>query len=320
VTGRVEAICVSQEKGVAKEPVEQATFVVDYGIQGDAHAGEWHREVSLLAAEEVDVWREQAPDLAPGDFAENVVVRGLDLGSVGLGSRLRLGKSVELVITQIGKECHGHRCTVFERLGECLMPRRGLFARVTSGGMVCAGDPVELVELISREGLQAVVLTISDRCASGEATDTAGPAAVELLRRELGAHIYKTEILPDDQPAIEERLRHYADGHGIDLVLTVGGTGFAPRDVTPEATRAVVERPAPGLDEAMRAASMATTPHAMLSRGASGIRKRTLIVNLPGSEKAARENLEVVLPALRHGIEKMRGDPADCGRPAAEDA
>ena len=314
MTGRVEAICVSQGKGTPKQPVEQATFVVDYGIQGDAHAGEGHRAVSLLAAEEVDVWREQLSDLGPGDFAENVVTRGIDLGGVGLGSRVRLGKQVELVITQIGKECHGHRCTVFERLGDCLMPRRGLFARVVSGGLVVAGDPAKVVELVSREGFQAVVLTISDRCSRGEAADTAGPAVAELLAGRLGAHIYRCEILPDDRQAIEARLRHFADGHSIDLVLAVGGTGFAPRDVTPEATRAVIDRLAPGLDEAMRAASLAKTPHAMLSRGVSGICKRTLIVNLPGSEKAARENLDAILPALRHGIEKMRGDPSDCGR------
>ncbi len=322
MTGLVEAICVSQDKGTAKKPVEQATFVVDYGVQGDAHAGDWHRQVSLLAAEEADRWRQQLPDLGPGDFAENVLVRGIDLRAVGLGSRLRLGKSVELVITQIGKECHGHRCTVFERMGECLMPRMGLFARVVSGGQVAAGDPVQVVELVPRTGFQAVVLTVSDRCARGEAEDTAGPAVAALLDAGLGAHTYRIEILPDERPVIEERLRHYADGHGIDLVLTVGGTGFAPRDVTPEATRAVVERPTPGLDEAMRAASLAKTPHAMLSRGASGIRRRTLIINLPGSEKAARENLQALLPALQHGLEKLRGDPSDCGRPAqdAQDA
>ncbi|MFW6161538.1 MAG: molybdenum cofactor synthesis domain-containing protein [Planctomycetota bacterium] len=315
MSGHIEAICVSQDKGVAKKPVEQATCVVDYGIQGDAHAGDWHRQVSLLAAEEVDAWRERDPDLGPGDFAENLLVRGVDLGTVGLGSRLRLGKSVEVVVTQIGKECHGHACTVFERMGECLMPRRGVFGRVTSGGMLTVGDPVEVVERVPRAGLQAVVLTISDRCARGEAEDTAGPAVVRMLEESLWAHVYGTEVLPDEQGVIEERLRHFADTRGLDLVLTVGGTGFAPRDVTPEATRAVVERATPGLDEAMRAASAAKTPHAMLSRGASGIRKSTLIINLPGSEKAARENLQAALPALPHGLEKLRGDPSECGPP-----
>jgi cyclic pyranopterin phosphate synthase len=103
VTGHVEALCVSQEKGTPKKPVEQATFVVDYGIQGDAHAGDWHRQVSMLSAEEVDAWRKEAPDLGPGDFAENVLVRGIDLGQVGLGSRLRLGKAKGLADAQEGK-------------------------------------------------------------------------------------------------------------------------------------------------------------------------------------------------------------------------
>jgi molybdopterin adenylyltransferase len=135
-----------------------------------------------------------------------------------------------------------------------------------------------------------------------------------LLARGLAAHVYAAEILPDEAPAIADRLRHYCDGHSIDLILTIGGTGFSPRDVTPEATRQVVQRPAPGLDEAMRAASLARSPHAALSRGCSGIRGATLIVNLPGSLRGAVENLEAVLPALPHGLAKLRGDQSDCGR------
>jgi len=311
---RIEAICVSAKKGEPKHAVDRATFVADYGICGDGHAGPWHRQVSLLSAEEVAEARKQLADLAPGGFAENLLVSGLDFDSLGMGSRLRLGKEVEVVITQIGKACHSHRCVVFERLGDCLMPRRGLFARVFRGGAVSVGEPVELVERVTREALQAVVLTISDRCSRDEATDTAGPAVGRLLEEGLAARVYSVEILPDEQPQIEERLRDYCEGRGIDLILTVGGTGFSPRDVTPEATRAVVERPTPGLDEAMRARSLAKTPHAMLSRGASGIRKRTLILNLPGSERAAAENLEAVIPGLEHGLRKLRGDPSDCGR------
>ena len=121
---------------------------------------------------------------------------------------------------------------------------------------------------------------------------------------------------PNDQ--IAARLEHYCDGHSIDLVVTVGGTGFAPRDVTPEAVAAVIKRPTPGLDEAMRRASMEKTSHAMLSRAVSGIRGSTLILSLPGSERGAVENLDAVLPALGHGLAKLRGDPADCGRPAGK--
>jgi molybdenum cofactor synthesis domain-containing protein len=184
---------------------------------------------------------------------------------------------------------------------------------VEAGGLLLVGEADRTLELVSPQRSQVADLTLSDRCSRGEATDTAGPAAADLLSAALGAHVYRIEILPDDREVIVSRLRHYCDGHSIDLVLAVGGTGFSPRDVSPEATRAVVERLTPGLDEAMRAASLLKTPHAMLSRGVSGIRGRTLVVNLPGSRQAAVENLQAILPALGHGLAKLRGDPSECG-------
>jgi len=311
---RVEALCTNAAKGDRKRPVESAAFRAGHGIEGDAHAGPWHRQVSLLAAEDIAALRTKLPDLAPGDFAENVVVSGLDLAAMGLGTRLWLGKDVVLSITQIGKACHAP-CRIAQLTGDCLMPRAGLFARVETGGTVRPGDEASVLALVPRGRFQAVILTISDRGSRGERTDTAGPAVAKQLAAAMDVNIYRTEILPDDREQIAARLKHYADGHSIDLVVTVGGTGFSPRDVTPEATRSVVERPTPGLDEAMRAASLAKTPHAMLSRGTSGIRGATLIVNLPGSQRAAHENLEVLLPALPHGLAKLRGDPSECGPP-----
>ncbi len=312
--GRVEALCTSQSKGERKTAVDAAVFLADSGIESDAHAGAWHRQVSLLAAEDIETVRESVGDLSPGDFAENVVVSGLDLASLGLGTRLRLGSDVVLAVSQIGKVCHTP-CRIYELTGDCIMPRMGLFARVAAGGRVSVGDEAEPVEVVPRDLVQAVILTISDRCSRNEAEDTAGPAIAERLRESLNAHIYRTEILPDEQDMIAGRLKHYCDGHSIDLVVTAGGTGFAPRDVTPEATRGVIERPTPGLDEAMRSASLAKTPHAMLSRGVSGIRGTTLVVNLPGSRRAAVENLDVIAAALQHGLDKLRGDPTDCARP-----
>lgn len=133
-----------------------------------------------------------------------------------------------------------------------------------------------------------------------------------LLTGRLPAHVHATRIITDDSEQISERLEHYSDGHSIDLIVTAGGTGFAPCDVTTEAVARVIHRPTPGLDEAMRRASLDRTPMAMLSRAVSGIRNRTLILSLPGSESGALESLQAVVPALEHGLAKLRGDPPDC--------
>lgn len=155
------------------------------------------------------------------------------------------------------------------------------------------------------------ILTISDRAARGESEDLSGPLIAQIVRQEMGALVVQEQIVPDEQYLIEEVLRRWADEEELDLILTTGGTGFAPRDVTPEATRAVIEREAPGLTEAMRAHSLKITPHAMLSRAVAGIRGRTLIVNLPGSPKAVRESLEVILPALPHGVALLQEVPRE---------
>ena len=152
------------------------------------------------------------------------------------------------------------------------------------------------------------ILTLSDRSARGERADASGPALAKLLEGE-GWSVAMQSLLPDDQSAIREQLISWADGGDVDVILTTGGTGFSPRDVTPEATRAVIDREAPGLAEAMRAASLKVTPHAMLSRIVTGIRGKTLIVNLPGSPKGAVENLQVILSVLPHAIQLLREDP-----------
>ena len=156
------------------------------------------------------------------------------------------------------------------------------------------------------------ILTVSDKGHAGERVDTAGPE----LGRRLDPSCFKvsaSKIVPDEPEAIAAQLTAWSDDDGLDLILTTGGTGLSPRDTTPEATLAVAQRLVPGIPEAMRAAGLAITPHAMLSRGVAVVRGRTLIINLPGSPKGARENLAAVTAALPHALEKLRGSPAECG-------
>ena len=152
------------------------------------------------------------------------------------------------------------------------------------------------------------ILTLSDRSAIGERADASGPALADIIRDQ-GWSVTKQAILPDDESAIRAALIEWADSGAVDVILTSGGTGFAPRDITPEATRAIIEREAPGLAETMRAESLKKTPHAMLSRAVAGIRKRTLIINLPGSPKGAVENLQTILPVLPHAVQLLTDDP-----------
>ncbi len=306
----IKHVCASETKGGLKRAVNSVCFQVGYGIEGDAHAEDWHRQISLLSSEDIKSLGQSG--LKPGVFAENIVIDGLDFMTIGVGSKIRLGKDVVLAVTQTGKTLHLSE-NIVRVSGDYIMARSGLFARVEQGGKVSAGDEVELLEVVARDRIQAVVLTISDRCSRGETIDTAGPAVVKLAEESLNAHVSYTEIIPDDKEAIAAKLKHYCDDYSIDIIFTAGGTGPAPRDITPEATRSVVERLTPGFDEAMRFASLAKTPTAILSRGVSGIRKQTFIVNLPGSERAAVENLEAIIKALPHGVKKLRGHPADCG-------
>ena len=140
--GTVEAVCISDKKGMVKQAQKQIELKKDWGIDGDAHAGEWHRQVSLLAGESIDYVKKILPSLQDGAFAENLITRGIDLGSLSVGSKLRVGESVVLQITQIGKECHNSGCVIKKATGDCIMPREGLFAEVVEGGNVRPDDKI----------------------------------------------------------------------------------------------------------------------------------------------------------------------------------
>jgi len=160
---------------------------------------------------------------------------------------------------------------------------------------------------------KVAILTISDRGSKGEREDSSGPLIQEMVKN-LPAEVVYYEIIPDEKEQISEALKKNADHLKVDLILTTGGTGLSPRDVTPDATSKVIDKEVPGFSEAMRAESLKKTPHAMISRAICGIRGSTLIVNLPGSPKSVKENLSVILPALPHALSKLKGDPSECGQ------
>ena len=301
--GKINAICISERRGTAKTFVDSATFATEFGIVGDAHAGDWHRQVSFLGQAEIDDFKSRGAQVEPGAFGENVVAEGFKFKTLPLGTRLKCGE-VFFEITQIGKECHNH-CAIYRQIGDCIMPREGVFARVLHGGKISVGDELELAT--EKIPLDAAVITMSDRGFHGlRDEDISGNKCEELLSAA-GYKISARTILPDVKNLLVDKLIELSD-NGVGLIVTTGGTGFSIRDITPEATLKVCTRLAPGIAEAMRNLSMVKTHRAMLSRATAGIRKRSLIVNLPGSPKAVDECLSFVLPELQHGIEILRGE------------
>ena len=309
--GKILGICISEKRGTEKHEIQEANLVKDWGIEGDAHGGKWHRQVSLLSFEKIEDFRAKGAEVDFGAFGENLIVEGYDLRALPVGTRFQIGDAV-LELTQIGKECHSH-CQIYKRMGDCIMPREGVFTEVVKLGHIKVGDEITMIPPKKDRPFTAAVITLSDKGAAGEREDKSGPKIVEMIK-EAGYDVKETLLLPDGRTALEKQLIRLADQRQINVIFTTGGTGFAERDVTPEATIAVCDRMANGIADAIRNYSMTITPRAMFSRAVSGIRKRTLIINLPGSPKAVQEALEFLLPHLDHGIGILRGSEGECAR------
>ena len=299
--GKIRAVCISERKGTPKQDVKSANIIENFGLENDAHAGSI-REVSLLSWEKVEEFKKTGADLKAGDFGENLLVEGFDFKTFPVGTKFKCNDLI-LEIIQIGKKCHS-ACTVTQRTGKCIMPSEGVFAHVVHGGKVSTGDEIELIE---DRRFSASVLVASDRSSKGEREDKSGPLIKELLEKA-GYLVTGITLLPDDEEGLYKALCQLADIQKPDVIFTSGGTGFSPRDNMPEATKRAATKDAPGIAEALRAYSLTLTPRAMLSRAASVIRNKSLIINLPGSPKAGKECIEYLLPVLEHGIPILRGE------------
>lgn len=309
--GVLKAICISEKKGTQKHEINSAVLIENWGVENDAHAGNWHRQVSMLSYEKIEEFRAKGAEVEFGAFGENLIVEGFDLRTVPVGTKFTIGDTL-LELTQIGKECHSH-CEIYKVMGDCIMPREGVFTKVLKGGTIRPGDEITRLPLENDRPFTAAVITLSDKGAAGEREDQSGPLICEMLKKE-GYDVIEQHLLPDNKAVLQHHLCKLADQRQVNVIFTTGGTGFSERDITPEATIAVCDRMATGIAEAMRYYSLTITNRAMLSRATSGIRKKTLIVNLPGSPKAVEESLEYILPSLGHGIGILRGTEGECAR------
>ena len=311
--GNIVAVCISEKKGTAKQNVGTCRFIENWGLEKDAHAGSWHRQVSLLSYDEVEKFRQRGANVADGAFGENLLVKGFDFKKYPVGT-IFMCNDVVLEITQIGKKCHSE-CEIFHQVGDCIMPREGVFAEVITGGHIKIGQEVTCIPPKADRPYTAAVITLSDKGAAGLREDKSGPAIVEMLK-SAGYDVKETLLLADEQKLLEKELIRLSDQRQINLIFTTGGTGFSKRDRTPEATIAVCDRMANGIAEAIRNYSMTITPRAMFSRAVSGIRNNTVIINLPGSPKAVKESLEFLLPNLEHGLGILTNRENECGAPS----
>lgn len=314
--GKIIGVCISEKKGTEKKNVHTGEFVKDFGIKGDAHAGKWHRQVSLLSSDKIEAFKNRGAQVEDGAFGENLIVEGIDFRSLPVGTIFKCN-DVLLELTQIGKECHTG-CNIYHKIGDCIMPREGVFARVLAGGIINQGDELiiwkEVVDKPREDKLRVAVITSSDSGFAGEREDLSGPVICRIAS-ENGYEVVHQTILPDDMTMLYDEMKYICDNHTADLILTTGGTGFSQRDCMPEVTQKVAERLVPGIPEAMRAYSLQITKRSMLSRAVCGIRKSTLILNLPGSPKAVEECLTYVMPELKHGLEILVGSANNCARP-----
>lgn len=302
---KVLSVNTSEKKGTIKNPVKSIQLS-ETGVMGDAHSGKWHRQVSLLAAESITKFSAEAGrTIKYGEFAENITTEGLLLHECKPLDRFR-NENVELEVTQIGKKCHGDNCSIFREVGNCVMPKEGIFARVIQNGELKPGDELSYFPKI----ITIHIITLSDRASAGEYSDKSGPQIKNLAEIYFSGINRRTAItnhlIPDD-PIKLTNLVNDTISSGADIILTTGGTGIGPRDFTPETIRPLLEKEIPGIMELIRVKYGTEKPAALLSRGIAGVSGKTLIYSLPGSVKAVSEYCNEILPTIEHSIYMITG-------------
>ncbi len=302
---QINSVNISTNKGTIKKPVDQIELT-HYGVSGDAHAGTWNRQVSLLGTESIVKFELGAGrKVAYGEFAENITTTGIELWLTHPLDRFTFGE-IELEVTQIGKECHGASCAIFKEVGNCVMPKEGIFCRVVSPGTLSAGMELEYHPKVFR----AMVITLSDRASSGEYEDISGPRITELLETHFkitnSQSLIVNRLIPDDSHKLEELLNK-AKEELVDIVITTGGTGIGPRDFTPDVVKSLLDKEIPGIMEMIRMKYGAEKPTALTSRSVAGVMGKSLVFTLPGSVRAVNEYMAEICKSLMHLVYMLHG-------------
>lgn len=288
---------ISTEKGTIKKPVAQIELN-DYGVKDDAHSGSWHRQVSMLGTESFKKFSEIAGrKIAFGEFAENITTEGMELFKTTPLDRFS-NHEIELEVTQIGKKCHGDSCAIFREVGNCVMPKEGIFARVIRGGNLKAGDVLEYHPKI----FKTLIITLSDRASKGEYADKSGPKVKEALETFAAFSNFKLSIenvvIADDASELKNIITGAKKSY--DFIFTTGGTGIGPRDITVDVIKPMLDKEIPGIMDMIRMKYGMEKPNALISRSIAGLIGNSMIFVLPGSIKAVHEYMSEITKILQH--------------------
>ena len=297
---KIVSLNISEKKGTIKTPRKEINLTSE-GIAGDAHAGKWHRQISLLADESIKSFEsELGRGINHGEFAENITTLGFPVHKTKPFDRFVCGE-VEMEVTQIGKKCHGDNCEIFQQTGKCVMPTEGIFCRVLNTGKLKEGDILEY----RPKTFRVKVLTLSDRAYEGIYKDKSGLLIEKLSKDWFASQQYRIEtdrsIIPDDPEMLATELQKAADQQ-YDIIYTTGSTGIGPRDIAPKIITDFIDIEIPGIMDMIRLKYGANKPNALLSRSVAGVKAKTLIFSLPGSTKAVHEYLKEIHQILMHSF------------------
>jgi molybdenum cofactor synthesis domain-containing protein len=300
---KILSVNISEKKGTIKIPKDRITLT-DTGVQGDAHAGNWHRQVSLLGRESFEKMEPSAGrKLHFGEFAENITTEGILLYQMKPLDRLISGNIV-LEVTQIGKKCHGTNCAIFQETGNCVMPKEGIFCRVIEGGDLQEGDILEYHSKV----VKIHIITLSDRASQGIYEDQSGPLLKKLSEEFFSGNGRQIEIensvIPDNEEQLKALLKQLIS-RNIDIIFTTGGTGIGPRDITPEVIKSVLDKEIPGIMEMIRVKYGMQFPNALVSRSIAGVAGKSLIYALPGNPKAVKEYSDEIFKTVEHSFRML---------------